>query len=78
MTPEQAKEHQIFIRHLETLHGDDLLDAQLDFDELPPAKEGERDLRLLGGLSLEAAMLSEFGFGAHKLLAARKEQRSKR
>ena len=75
MTPEQAREHMEFNKRVERLHGDALLDAQLDFDALPPAEEGEHDLRFLKGLSLQAALLTEFGLDAYKLVAARKEAR---
>ena len=66
---------EIFNKEVQTLHGDDLLDRKIAFDNLPPATVGERNLRRAQGYTLGAALLKEFGLGNwQKALADRRKR----
>jgi hypothetical protein len=68
--------YQVFLRKVEALKGDALLDEKIAFDELGPAAEGERDLRLLQSECLEMALIQQYGIGAWQApLEGRKEAR---
>ena len=58
-----AIKYAAFLKEVEALSGNALLDKKLEHDGMPPAKEGERDLRLQQSLCLEAALVAEYGLG---------------
>jgi hypothetical protein len=61
-----------FKREVEALSGDALLDRRISFEDLPAPVEGERDLRLLQRLCLEARLIEEFSFKWMERLEERK------
>lgn len=65
-----------FQKEVDALKGDALLDKKIDFDSLPPAAEGERDLRLMQGIYLEGALTRAFNVGGwQQPLADRRKAR---